>query len=730
MNYSATERFADDWDSAPERASGVPATPLLAQIVDVLRRRKWIVLSCIVSVFLLGLIVSLLMTPQYTASSVIEIQREDASMVEVEGSAPKAALIDQEFYETQYGLLRSQTLAERVARGLRLQDSPEFFDQMGVTVPETWFPQGRPAMTAQSRTERTRVAGEALLGAFSLEPDRLSRLVRLRFTSPDAALSQRVVNTWAKEFVQLTLERKFDATSYAREFLENRLGQLRSRIDQSERQVVDYASRQGIVTLPGTTQENGRTTGERSLLADDLATLNQELSRATADRVRAESRLGGDANASEALQSSALAGLREKRAEVAADYAKMMVQFEPDYPPARGLKSQIDQLDRAIATEVSRVGGSIREVYQAAREREQQLRTRVEDLTTRVLDLRRRSIQYNILEREVDTNRQLYDALLQRYKAIGVAGGVGANNILIVDEAKLPQRPSSPRLLINLALSLIAGFGLGVAAAFVREHFDQGVSDPAMIERLLGVSLIGTVPRSHGEIADLLRDRKSSISEAYLSLRTKLSFATDHGLPRSLAVSSTQAGEGKSTTSLALAQSIARSGKRVLLIDVDMRSPSQHAMVGVANDAGLSNVLSGKATSSDVILPSGYDNLFIVPTGPIPPSAPELIASARFDEMLRDALDHFDHVVLDAPPVMGLADAPLLGSKVEAVVFVVEFARTRRGTVQVAIDRLLSTRSNLIGVVLTKFDAKRSSSSYGYDYGYGYGYGAAETLPN
>lgn len=716
-----------DWQvsrTRPDRGPQHDGPPILIQLLDIVRRRKWIIIGSTLAVFMLGLVGSLLMTPRYTASAVIEIQREDNSMIEVDGASSKASMIDQEFYETQYGLLRSQTLAERVAQRLRLQDNQKFFEEMGVKPPAGWFVNGHPTTGAKARNERRRVAGELLLKTFNLEPDRLSRLVRLRFTSPDPALSQSVVNAWAKEFVQLTQERKIDASAYAREFLENRLNQLRGRIDSSERQLVDYASRESIVNLPGTVQENGKTSGERSLLVDDLSTLNQELSRATADRVRAESRLAsGSDTSTEALDNTALAGLRQKRAEVAADYAKMMTQFQPDYPPARGLKSQLDQLDRAINSEVSRVGGSISSVYRAARDREVKLQRQVDQLTQRVLDLRRRSIQYNILEREADTNRQLYDGLLQRYKAIGVGGGVGTNNILMVDQAQLPERPSSPKLLLNLLFATMAGFGIGLIAAFLREQIDQGVSDPAQVERTIGVPLLGTVPRSDGELSEQLRNQKSSIGEAYLSLRTKLGFATDHGLPRTLGVTSSQPMEGKSTTSLALAQSIARSGKRVLLVDADMRSPSQHVLVGVANDAGLSNVLSGGATIAQLAQPTEFANMFILPGGPTPPSAPELLASSSFDAALTDALTHFDHIVFDAPPVMGLADAPILGSKVEGIVFVIEFARTKQGMAQVAVDRLMGAHANLLGVVLTKFDSKRASSSYGYDYGYGYGYG-------
>ncbi|MFD1612627.1 GumC family protein [Sphingomonas tabacisoli] len=700
---------------------GGEETPIVAYAISVLRRRKWILIGAVAAALFAGILVTLLMTPKYTATALLEIQREDRNVVEIEGATPRAGMVDQEFYETQYGLLRSQTLAERVARSLRLDQSPEFFQTMRVPVPEDWFHNGMP--TPQYRDERVRVAGELLLKSLTVEPGRLSRLVRVYFTSPDAALSQKVADAWGKNFIQLTLERRFEATSYARNFLEDRLNQLRGRIDESERRLVDYASRQGIVNLPSEGSSNGtESRSERSLLVDDLATLNQELSKATADRVRAESRLGSSGSAvTEALDNQAISGLRQKRAELSSDYAKLLVQFKPDYPPAQGLKTQIDQLDRAISREEGRVTQTLGGTYQSAVGRENALRRKVNELTGRVLDLRRRSIQYNIYQRDVDTNRQLYDALLQRYKAIGVAGGVGVNNIAIVDGAKLPEKPSSPKLTLNLLLAILAGLGIGTLAIFLIEQIDQGVSDPAEVEKRLGVPLIGTIPRTSKDIYDQLRDPKSALGEAYLSLRTNLAFATDHGMPRTIAVTSSRPAEGKSTTSFALALSLARSGRRVLLMDGDMRSPSVHHMFGIENEAGLSNILAGAAQYPELLKEVGIENLAVLTAGPHPPSAPELLASARFPELLKDLLDRFDNVVLDIPPVMGLADAPLVGSRVEGTIFVLEFGATQMGTAGVALERLHGANAMVVGCVLTKFNAKRANLGYGYDYGYGYG---------
>ncbi len=701
------------------------ARPLVTQVMSIARRRKWVILASIAIALALGLVVTLLMTPMYHAESTLEIQRENSGLVNVRDDARSAA-IDQEFYETQYGLLIARSLAERVATNLRLQDDPAFFAAFGTG--KDWFDNGRIRPDAPSRADRIRIAGQILLNHFTVEHERQSRLVTIGFTSPNAVLSKRVIDSWASSFIQMTLERRFGTTAYARQFLETRLSDLRRRIDESERRLVGYAAREGIINLPSAPAD--ATTGntpERSLASDDLATLNQELARARADRIQAASRLGIAAGQTpEALQNAALGSLRQQRAELASNYAKMMAQFAPDYPPAKALQNQIAQLDQAIGREERRVGGSLRETYDASVARENALQRRVNDMKTDVLDLRRRSIQYNIYQRDADTNRQLYDALLQRYKEIGIAGGVGTNNISVVDSPEVPASPSSPKLAINLLIALISGLAIGVGAAWVMEQIDQGIADPDEIKSELHLPLLGTIPKIlTGAPLSLLDDRKSMISEAYTSIQTNLSFSTDHGLPRSIAITSTRPAEGKSTSAFALALSMARLSRRVLLVDGDMRSPSVHHLLGIENRNGLSNFLAGDEDWQSLVRPSGHENLSIMTSGPLPPSAPDLLIGNRFEHLLAELLDQFDNIVIDSPPVMGLADAPLIGTKVEGMVYVVESHSTQKGMVLVALSRLRATKTALVGVILTKFDAKRAHYGYDYNYGYGYGYGEA-----
>ncbi len=701
--------------------------PLITRYLRVALRWKWVILGAIVASLLIGLVATLMMTPQYTATATIEISREGDKVTKIEGVERDTSAADLEFYQTQYGLLKARSLAERVARELKLSDDPKFFATFKAKPSGAVPNQAVGRLAAAGADQRVRQAADALLAHVTITPVRASRLAQISFTSPDPALSTRIANAWGQQFIESNLARRFDSTAYARKFLEDRLEQLRVRLEESEKLLVGYAANEKIVNIPSTVAAgsgtNGVTTTERPIVADDLAALNSELSQATADRIRAESRLRSAAGSTtEALSNVSINSLRQRRAEAAADYAKLMIQFEPGYPAARAIQSQIAQLDQAIGREESRVTGSIQGAYRDALARERALTSRVEALKGGLIDLKRRSIQYNIYQRDVDTNRQLYDGLLQRYKEIGVAGGVGTNNVSIVDVAQTPDGPSSPNLRNNLLLSLLIGLIVGAGLAFAFEQIDEAIADPADVESALGLPLLGAVPQTGDvEPMDALQDRKSSLVEAYLSVQTNLEFATAHGAPRSLSVTSTRPSEGKSTTAYALAQSLARGKRKVALIDGDMRSPSVHGLFGLTNERGVSNFLAGSDDITAMLHPSPQEGLIVMTAGPNPPNAAELLTGERLDLLIRRLLEQVDHVIVDSPPVMGLADAPLIASKVEGTVYAVESHGIRTSLVKVALGRLASANARILGIVLTKFEAKRAHYGYGYDYGYGYG---------
>jgi capsular exopolysaccharide synthesis family protein len=675
---------------------------------------------------LFGILLTLLMTRQYASTARLEISRETARVVDIASVERDTSIGDQEFYQTQYGLLQTKVLAERVARDLNLVDDPAFFRQFGR--PEAFEGDKKQLSTPANRAKRNEIAGEILLNHVGVAPVRGSRLVDVRAVTHDPTLSYRIAQTWAQDFMDSNLERRFDASSSARSFLERRIEQLRQRLELSERQLVGYAANQGIINLPSPADGEERgTVGGRSLLTDDLTALNAALATATAERIQAQGKLiearRPDAS-TEALDNEAIGVLRSKRAEAAAEYGKLMVQFEPTYPPAKALASQVQAYDTAIGQEEMRVRTSLQQSYAAAVARERALAGRVEALKANLTDLRRRSIQYNIYQRDADTNRELYNALLQRYKEIGVAGGIEKNNVAIVDAAKVPDRPSSPKLLINLVLSMLAGGVLGAALAAVLEQIDEGIADPADIERKLGMPLLGTVPKVKSENPlEVLKDPRSELVESYLALQANLELSTAHGTPRSLAVISTRPREGKSTTTIALAQSLTRAKRKVVLVDGDLRSPSIHSAFGIANEEGVSNFLAGADNLETALRETGHPGLWIMPAGPQPPNAADLLTGNRLPELVDYLQQRFDHVIVDSPPMIGLADAPLVASAVESVVYAVEARSIQAGTVRIALNRLKNARVQVLGAVLTKFEAKRGMLGYGYEYGYGYSYG-------
>lgn len=702
--------------------------PAIVDYLHILRRRKWWIISVLAVSVLLALVATLLMRPTYSAVTQIEVSREQKNVTNVQGVDSEQVGRDLEFYQTQYSLLEARSLAERVMRRLRLDTLENFWDAHGID-PEDLEGDTGLRRVGQGGGVRERVALELLLNNVSIQPIRGSSLIDIEYSSYDPEMSALIANTWATEFIAQSISRKFDSTAEARVFLERRLEELRGRVEESERALVDYASAQNIITIDSgdASQATSGQVRERTLTADSLEALNRQLQQATAERIAAEAtaQTGGGAKTNQTL-----ASLRQQRAQLASEYAELMVQFEPGYPQARAVQESLRAIDQAIAREESRVGRDANEVYQAAAAREANLRERVASLSNEVQSQRRDSIQYNIYQREADTNRQLYDSLLQRYKEIGVAG-VSANNIAVIDRAEPPTEPSSPNLVLNLALAMAAGLLGAVALVFILEQAREGLTDPTRVRDLLGIPLLGSVPKMDEEtdIPSVIADPKSDMSEAYLAIRSGLAFTTDHGVPHSIMLVSSQPAEGKSTSALALATVLNRVGKRVALIDVDLRNPSIHSYLGMDRETGVSNFLAGEQDWRSLMrsVRPGFD---LMPAGPSVPSAAELLSGDRLIELVRTLEQEYDHVVVDSAPIIGLADAPLISRAVETVIFVVETGAVSVRGLRAALERLRAAGAPLIGTIMTKFDDSAVEYGYGYSYRYSYGRRAEDVDAN
>lgn len=694
--------------------------PILIQYWQALIRRRWLIAAIVAVVLALGVAYTMLQPQLYTASSRIEISRMGKNITNVQGIEQEASAYDMEFYDTQYALLKAGSLAERVVRSLNLANEPGFFEAHGIDYAS--FELAGNARKALEAREKT--AAGLLLGGISIEPVRNSSLIDVAYTSRSADWSAKIANAWPQEFIAANLDRRLSATAEARKTLEDRLASLRIKLEESEKRLINFANLRNIIVLGSSRGADGKTTESRSLVASNLEAMNAQLMEARSARIADESRYrgGGGETSTEGLQNSALAGLRAKRAEFETEYAKLMVQFKPSYPAAVAIKRQVETIDAAIARETARAKSGRRNAYEEALKREKSLEQQVEALKGSYRQQQEDTIQYNIYQREVDTNRQLYDGLLQRYKEIGLAGTVDPSNVLIVDGAKVPGGPSAPSLPRNLMLALLLGLGLAGAVVFILEQLDDAIRSPSDIEQKLLLPMLGAIPEVSSDPIKGLADPKSRMSEAYFSIRATLALATPHGFPKSLSVTSTQPSEGKSTSALALAVILARTGRKVVLVDADMRSPSIHKFVGNHNALGFSNLLAGEDDVLSVVARDTFQGVAILPAGPMPPSAAELLSSDRLEQVLAKLGQAYDHVIIDSPPVIGLADAPLLGRAVEGSVFVIEASETSLREARNALKRLQVGKNQVYGAVATKVDADRFGYGYGYEYAYRYGH--------
>lgn len=681
--------------------------------------------SVVAGAFLCGLLVSFLTPRSYTSTTSIQIDREAARVFRSQ-DGPGESAADPQFYATQYELLKSRALAERVVSALSLADNATFtgVDEQSLLgrVWDKLFEARSGEPEIQKKQNR---AVDIFMRDVSVQPVPMSRIVKVSFTSRDPSMAQRVAGAIGENFVAMILDRRFSASAYARTFLEEKLQQAKQKLEESERQAVAYAKKEGIVDIDD----------KATIASQNLRALNESLAGATAERIKtaelwAQAQNSTGADLPQVLNDKLVERAREKRTELMAEYQDKLKVMKPDFPEMKQLRAQIAEFERQIKVQVDLIKGSIKKQYDAARDQEASFGRRIAEMKADVLDLRNRSIDYNILKREVDTNRSLYDGLLTQYKEVGVTSAVTTNNVSIVDKPVFPKSPSSPNLLLNLSLALSFGLIGALIAVIVREHFDDSFQTPVDVETQLGLSTLGLLPATSvtekrlGLTGEAMRNPLSEISEAVRSLRTSLQFALPGGGPKVLLVTSAQPQEGKSTASVLLAANFAQLGQRVLLIDADLRSPSLHRIIGSENEIGLSHVLNGSHELSEAARPDVVDGVALLSAGARSPNPTDILAGQQFADLLQASKRQYDMIIIDGPPVLGLADAVLLGGFVDGALLVIESGKTPRRSVAWALKRLYVSRTPVLGVALNKFDAQVAGKQSEYGLAYGLSYGA------
>ena len=700
-------------------AGETPLSTNLRYAFATVRRHLWMALAIVLAVSALTFVWTWLQTPQYFATSTIQIndQGDEVLGEEFEGSAPSLSDWDVDrFLNTQLELLQSKTLALRVASSLDLGQDERFYAAVGL----------EPGPEGSGFEGSTDAAASLLRARLEVELPRSTRVARITFSSTDAELSARIANAYAEEFIKESLERLFQSSAYARDFVAEQLEESRVALEESERDLNDYAKSVGIIRTRDVLSGDARQSAAGTVTAASLLQLNDAANKARADRIQAESTWEAVRNtpplsSRPVLGNPTVQSLMTRKAQLESELQTAEERYFEGHPTLVRLRSELAATSAQLNQAATNVRNAIQSEYRAALSAERSLDEQVRRLRGETLSEQDQSVRYNTLARQADTAREIYEGLLQRYRELNASAGIAASNISIIDRAEAPTYPSSPRPMRNLAIGFLLGLALAGLAVFLRDQLDDVIHVPEDVEDKLDLSLLGVVPRAEsGNPMEELDDPKSPIAEAYNSLRGALLYSTAAGLPGILVVTSAQATEGKSTSSMAIAKGFGRMKMRALLIDADLRRPAIHKMTGAKMDVGLSDVLTGQAELEQAVQHVEEDGFFVVPAGPLPPSPSELLSSPRMAQVLEQASQDYDVVIVDSPPVLGLADAPILAAIADGTVFVVEAERGRSGQLKTALRRLRSMKPVLLGAVLAKFDPARSGNRYSAYYGYEY----------
>ncbi|HEV2382708.1 MAG TPA: polysaccharide biosynthesis tyrosine autokinase [Terriglobia bacterium] len=636
---------------------------------------------------------------------------------------------DDSFLATQMSILQSDNLAWETVQQLGLAKS------LGSA--ETSQPGGQVLGTPPAM-KNAMVA--AFKGQLHVERPKDTRMALVSFESADPNQAAVVVNSLVKNYIEDNFRTKYDATRQATGWMEQRLDELKLKVEKSEEAMVAYERQNNIANV-----------GEKQTAAEArFEDMSKELSTAQTDRLSKESLYkmvaSNDTQVGFIQTNSLLTSLEAKEIELKEQYSAALAQYGPTYPQALSLQDQIKDLGALVIRERKRVVENLHNDYLAAVQREKFLAAAVSQQKAEVDRVNQLLIEHNLLKRDFEGNQQLYDNLLQHLKDANVSAGLRATNIRIIDEASIPSFPVRPNRIRNIEFALVAGLILGIALAFTREALDNSIKNAQEIEKLTDLPTLSIVPlghssavlrgpglfharREHSSNGDsgwpiemaVLKKPGAAISEAYRTLRTSVLLSTAERPPQVLLITSSQLSEGKTATSLNLAATLAQKGSRVLLIDSDLRRPGLAKALKVPNGKGLAGILTGAYEYDDSLLQRIEDlgGLQLLPAGPYPPNPAELLCSMKMENLVVQLRQKFDHVILESPPVLPITDATILSSLVDGVIMVVECESTTRAALSRACRVMEHSGGKILGTVLNKVDTRRDGY-YGYRYYHGY----------
>jgi capsular exopolysaccharide synthesis family protein len=732
----------------PFEAEEIQEVPDLLEYWRGIQKRRATILTILFVVFTIALVATLKEKPVYRARGLVEIQTENPDVPTLQ-ELFQVENISDAYLETQYHILESENLARRVIAQLKLSPTAEFGSSVSDLTRSRQRKSSTQVFAVTERAPHPAEIDNEVLKKFQnrldIEPLKRSRLIEISFESNDPKLAAQVVNTLADTYIQQNLEVRWDASQKASEWLSQQLQDMKAQLEKSEDNLQQYARKNGLLFLDtdkGTTE---------NIVTQRLRELQEELTKVQTERYEKESlytllQQGDFASLPGVFDNKLMQDLTERLAELEREHSRLSAIFYPDYPQVKEIQSQIDEIQAVLSTERDRAAQAITNDYRAAVEREELVQRAFQQQQTQAGIIAEKSVQYNILKREADTNKQLYEGLLEKLKETGVSTSLKAANIRVVDPAVTPKKPVRPRILLNLSLALVFGLALGIGGAYLQEHLDNTFKTADEIERFLHLSVLVSVPavqspNGQGAMQGLYqrvrllakdKDRTSlaphwnriegngqntDLAEAFHGLRTSVLLSTAKRPPTSVLVMSAQGREGKTTIAGNLAISLAQLEERVLLIDADLRRPSVHGFLGVANSSGLVNYLTGNPDWRSLLYRPGPAGLDVLLCGPVPPNPADLLSSEYMRNVIRGAEKEYKFVVLDSPPLLNLADSRILATLVDGVILVVGSGITPRELVHRAYASALDAGAHVLGAAINFTDTKMGyySSAYQQD---------------
>jgi polysaccharide biosynthesis transport protein len=728
----------------------VEESPRLLDYWHVIMKRRWAVLTCLLVIFSTVAIGTFKEKPVYAGKILVEINPVEPQVLSFQQIAQAGQSWDfQSYRETQYKILKSRSLAERVVRDLRLYQYPEFYQSRSyfglVTKNPKKIPSPADPNPPDPNSSAYRNSVSNFMALMAVSPIERSNLVEVSFYSRDPARASRVANQLGEDYIDQNLQVKWNEALKASEWLSGRLVELKSKLKSSEDALQAYAAKNSILFI-----QNAVNAQAQSMANARLEQLETEYTKAQADRAQKEAlyslvQEGRVQDLPGVLDNRLIQTLEGNLSDLKRQYSELTATVKPGYPKAMALKKQINTLQANLDRQKEALTQNINQEYQAAVGREKNLSAIIAQQEKLVDVVSQKTIQYNILKREVDTNRSLYDGVLQRMKEAQVAAGLNASNIMVVDPALLPKWPAKPRIIFNLALGFILGLGLGIGLAFFQEYLDNTLKTPDEVESLLRLPSLGLIPSIHLNGSSkssehglttlktgsngsygLALQKDPMAAEAFRSLRTSILLSANP-IPKVLLVTSALPGEGKTTTTVNLGATLASLGSKVVVVDCDMRRPACHRAAGVKNSPGFVQCLTGRVNLSEAILPvPGIPNLSMIPCGPVPPNPAEVLSSSLTTELLRRLRAEFEYVLVDSPPILSVADTRILATMTDAVVLVTKAYETPFEVVRRARSLLYGAGARILGVALNDVNIRKESygGKYGYYQQYGYGYGS------